>query len=322
MKIAITAYVDHIEKEKYADECNLMTFSGQQLDDRFTFIIFCHPDTVKYIDVYDNVKVIPYHIPDDTYHSIYRFARSLYFVYDMEDLLLGYDYIIKTDTDVLFTPKMNDFPFDNNIYVGLGYYTVKDESLNELQFYAKKFGYDSYKRVSDMHSTIICSSSDMVKIMYESDILCEKMYFGIEEPGEWGSEKLWRGHKNSNSGICSMYALEVVLSSDEYRDRVIVTNKIDAGSSWEMPWTECYHYHCYHHNDIYSKFQAKFGAYENLNMQSGDSSAAYCINTFLKRIKDGKENPEKFVKPFFTKFKIPDDYYGYTIKYEFPKEVD
>lgn len=322
MKIAVAAYVDNFDSKKYADECNLMTFSGQCLDERFEFLIFCHPDTIRYIDKYDNVKIIPYYIPENTYHSTYRFAKSLYFAHDMSYNLLKYDYIIKTDTDVLFSPSMNDFNFNNNIYVGLGYYTYNNKAIDQIKFYANKFGYTSYKRVSDMHSTIICSSKDMVKIMYDSDLLCEKLYFGIEEEGAWGSEKLWRGYKNSNTGICSMYALEIVLSSDEYRERVVVTNKVDAGSSWEMPWPEVYHYHCYHHDDIYSKFQAKFGAYESLNMQSGDSSAAYCINKYLERKNLGIENPEKFVKPLFTKFPMPLSYNGYRVRYEFQKEVD
>jgi len=325
MKIAIIAYVDDREQEKFADECNLMTYSGQELDDRFHFIIYSHPQSTSLIDKYDNVTIVSYEPPNDKYYSTYRFARSLRFVNDNLKTLDEYDYVIKTDTDTIFTKEMNNFNFNNNIYIGKGYYTNSNyflENQKQLEDIAKSFGHPSYKKITDMHSTIICSKEDMIILMDLSDRLCKEMYYYLKDPGEWHGEKLWRGYYDSNSGICSMYALEIVLSTDRYRDRLIITDRIDGSSNSEIPWENFYHYHCYHHDYIYSKFQAKFGAYKKLNMQSGDSSAAYCVNKYIERRDLGLNYPERFAKPMFTEFKIPEDYGGYRVGYIFKKEVD
>lgn len=322
MKVAITAYVDKVEKEKFADECNLMTYSGQELDDRFHFLIFADPESAPLIDTYDNVTVIPYSLPEDEYYSTYRFARSLRFVNDNREQFDGYDYVVKTDTDALFTPKLNEFPFNESIYVGLARYTSHKNNIDQLKEVATKFGYPSYSKISDMHSTVIGTKDTIVTLMERSDKLCREMYYYLDSPGEWHGEELWRGYYGNNSGICSMYALEIILSSDGYKENLIVSTKIDAGSSWEEPWQNIYHYHCYHHDDIYSKFQAKFGAYKDLTKQSGDSSAVYCMNKYIERRDLGKSNRSQFAKPEFTVFDLPEDYNGYRVRYEFPKKVE
>jgi hypothetical protein len=323
MKVAITAYVDNVDVEKFTNECNLMTFSGQSLDSRFTFLIYAHPDAIHLIDTYDNVKIIPYIVPSDTYYSDYRFAKSLVFVYNGKDHLSDYDFVCKTDTDVIFTEKMNQFNFNKDkIYVGLGYYSHGPSMEKDMYDLAQKFGYDNYTRIENMHSTIICSTSNIIKIMELSDKLCKEMYYGLEKDGEWG-KSIWRGYIGGNSGVCSMYATEIVISSIYDKKNIVVTNTIDAGSDWEHDHKNIYHYHCYHHDFIYSKFQAKFGTYENIQKQSGNSSAAYCINKYIERRDLGKINPELFKKPNFTIFPLHHSYLVLDLlSYSFKKEVD
>lgn len=323
MKIAIAAYVDNVDIEKFTNECNLMTFSGQSLDNRFTFLIYAHPDAIPFIDTYDNVQIIPYIVPNDKYYSDYRFAKSLVFIYDEKSHLSEYDFVCKTDTDVIFTDKLNQFDFiEDKIYVGLGYYTHGPSMEKDMQDIAKRFGYENYTRIADMHSTIICSTSNIINIMELSDKLCKEMYYGLEEDGEWG-KSIWRGKIGNNSGVCSMYATEIVISSNYEKKNIVVTDTIDAGSNLEKDYMDIYHYHCYHHDAIYSKFQSKFGTYENLQRQSGNSSAAYCINKYIERRDLGKTNPELFKKPNFTVFPIHSSYLGMDLLfYSFDKEVD
>lgn len=323
IKIAITAYVDHIEAEKFADECNLMTYSGQCLDNRFTFVIYVHPEAAGLIDRYDNVKVVEYTAIENSYYSIYRFAKSLLFVYDYPDPLADFDYVIKTDTDTIFTPMMNEFDFESNkIFVGTGFYTGTEESLAQLKEVASEFGYETYERISDMHSTIVGPKQDIIDAMRASDDLCRRMYYYLPEPGEWHGKSLWRGHYQTNSGVCSMYATEIVLSSEPYKCRVEVIGTIDASSNLPAPWTDFYHYHCYHHDFIYSKHQAKYGSYSEIGTQSGDSSAAYCMNLYIARRDLGRLYPERFSKPIFSVFEIPYPDDKKQIKYQFEKTVD
>jgi len=322
VKIAIAAYVDNKDKERYADECNLMTYSGQCLDDRFTFIIYAHPDVAHLIDTYKNVIVVPYTPIDDEYYSTYRFARSLLFVHDNPDPIKEYDYVIKTDTDCIFSPKMNEFTFDEKIYIGKANYTFYPENVLQLEEIARTFGYSDYKKISDMHSTIICETKKIIELMSLSDKLCRQMYYYIDSPGEWHGPTLWRGHYGNNSGICSMYALEIVLSTNKHKDMLVVTDLIDAPADSERPPSDYYHYHCYHNDFIYSKFQAKFGSYKEISRQVGTSSAAYCINKYIERRDLGAIDPSVFSKPTFTELPLPESYGGPKVYYSFDKKVD
>jgi len=320
MKIAITAYVDN--NLKFVDECNLMTYSGRGLDSRFTFVLYAHPQIIDKLDRHMNVEIIPYVVPDRQFYKDYGFARSMVFPYNLPDPLLKYDYICKTDTDVFITPMMNHFPFKTNkIYVGLGYYSISPGSVDALKNAAIKFGYPQYKRIADMHSTIIGPTTDILNIMRLSDELEETMYYGLEEDGGWGTDILWRGHIGGTSGVCSMYAMEIVLSS--LYPEVVVTTQIDSGSNWEKPWTDVYHMHQYHQDEIYSKFQAKWGAYINLRHADGLSCADYALNTYISKIEYVKNKSEFFNNHEVYSEPVPINPYwgeGLVTKYTFNKE--
>lgn len=305
MKIAIAAYVDRFSK--FIHECNLMTYSGRGLDGRFTFVIYADPMVIDQLDRWPNVELIPYEAPKEDFYEKYRFSRSMVFPYDHPEPLKGYDYICKTDTDVFLTPMMNSFPFHSNkIYVGKAAYSVNEAAVDLLRQAAIRFGYPQYQRISDMHSTIIAPTDDMLKIMKLSDDLEKVMYYGLEEPGEWLSDKaLWRGHYDSISGICSMYALEIVVSSIYPKDRVVVTTKIDGPTNGAVPWTDFYHLHQYHNDTIYSKFQVRYGAYLESEYAIGKSIAEYCLNTYLTRLDHMKKRPELFVNTEIYREKLP-----------------
>jgi len=318
MKIAIAAYVDHMTK--FVNECNLMTYSGRGLDGRFTFVIYAEPAIVDKIDVWPNVKVIPYSPPKTAFYETYRFSRSIVFPYDHPEPLDGYDYVCKTDTDVMFTPKMNDFPFHTNkIYAGFALYSANDKAVEALKNAAIKWGYPQYKRIGDMHSTIIAPKDDLINIMKHADKLEQDMYYGLEEPGEWLSDKLWRGYYDSNSGICSMYATEIVISSLYDQDRIVITDKIDAASTSDRPWTDFYHFHHYHHNYVFSKFQHRYGSYIGIPYAIGKTSADYCLNTYLTRQNHMTERPEFFKNHDTTIDPMPPGQYGPIVEYQFQR---
>ncbi|CAB4174666.1 hypothetical protein UFOVP965_66 [uncultured Caudovirales phage] len=265
------------------------------LDSKFTFVLYAHPAIVDKLDTYPNVVIVPYSVPGRQFYKDYGFAKSMVFAYDNPEPLLEYDYVCKTDTDVFFTPEFNNFPFETNkIYIGKAMYStpVGQELLKKA---AIRFGYTAFKRISDMHSTVVAPTKDLIKIMELSDKLEEDMYYGLEEDGAWIGDSLWRGPIGMNAGICSMYATEIVLSSVYPRDRVVVTPKLDARSEARNDWAEYYHMHCYHHDFIYSKFQAKYGAYLDAVTVEGRSAADYCLNVYVSKHKAMKETPEAFV---------------------------
>jgi hypothetical protein len=298
MKIAITAYVDN--QNHFVDECNLMTWSGRNLDSRFTFVIYSHPDVIDKIDTRHNVKVFSYLIPDDKYYNDYKFARSMVFPYDYADPLNSYDYILKTDTDALIGPELCNFPFEKNkIFIGRGYYSHGENMEKDMTKIAKEFGYPEYKRINDMHSTIVCEKDIMLKVMRLADQLGRLMYYNLEEDGEW-SKSIFRGTVGLNNGICSMYSLEIILSSLFDESNILITNKLDRPSNWNSEVEGAYHIHCFHCDDVYSKFKARTGEYHNYNSSDTKTVSGYSLNEHISRIKQGMDTPENFNKPYWS----------------------
>ena len=301
MKVAITAYVDN--QDHFVDECNLMTWSGRNLDSRFTFVLYAHPDIINKIDIRNNVKVFPYLVPDDIYYQDYKFARSIVFPYDYQDPLDGYDYVLKTDTDVFIGPELTNLPFEKNkVFIGRGHYSHGSNMESDMTKIANDFGYPDYKRIQDMSSTIVCEKDILIKLMTLADSLSKEMYYGLKDDGEW-SKSIYRGQVGSGNGICSMYSLEIILSSLSNSLEIEVTDKIDCPSNWNSEVAGIYHIHCYHNEDIYSKFKARVGEYHSIETSNEESISNYCLSHHTDRIKKGFTNPELFNKPFWSYLK-------------------
>lgn len=281
MRIAITSYVDlfyepHYEQH-YANEANAMTYSGSDLDERFEFVIFCHPAVSHLIQRRNNVRVIPYNLQVDDYYKSYPYAKSLKFINDCRGLLSTYDYIIKTDTDVFFTSTLNDFNFDETITTGKQTYIYPYRLNAELEKVANHFGYQPTIS-GDMFSTVIGPAKDIINIFGKADYLCRRIYSYFDDDGIW-METLFRG-------VSSMYATEIVISS-EYKDRINISDKFDAHSDIidpndHRPWTYFHHIHQYHTDQMFSKFKARDGEYDNLPIPEVKDLPTYCLKNYLE----------------------------------------
>ena len=129
-KVAITAFVDNAIH--FADETNQMTLSGKNLNEKFTFVIFAHPEIYDKIIQRHNVTVYKHLPPQTKYYEDYKFANALEFLKPNEAILKEYTHLIKTDTDVFFTDNLNDYVFDETISFGEGQYsgTVLSKHMN------------------------------------------------------------------------------------------------------------------------------------------------------------------------------------------------
>lgn len=279
-KIAITALVG--EKNYFVDEANQMILSGQTLNDNFTFVLFAEPESFSKIKRAPNVLVYEYKSPEDDYYNKYRFAKSLIFVKENEKILKEYDYIVKTDTDVFFTPSLNDHIFDDKIYFGYGHHK---SSVDEMFYLANKYGYSNYKNIISPNSTIISTSKDMISIMEESDILCKKIFYDLSPDGDyWKTADKWG--KELYAGTSTLIATEIVLASNYEESKLIFTDKIDADCTSNDNFLNVYHIHQWHTDDIYSKFKARDGAYDLMDYATDQSIASYGLNIFLKNKKE------------------------------------
>lgn len=279
-KIAITALVG--EKNYFVDEANQMILSGQALNDNFTFVLFAEPESFSKIKRAPNVLVYEYKSPEDDYYSKYRFAKSLIFVKENENILKEYDYIIKTDTDVFFTPSLNDHVFDERIYFGYGHHK---SSVDQMFYFANKYGYDNYKNIVSPNSTIISTSKDMISIMEESDALCKKIFYDLcPDADYWKTSDRWG--KELYAGTATLIATEIVLAANYKEDMLVHTSKIDADCSSSYNFLDVYHIHQWHTENIYSKFKARSGDYDSMDYAEDQSIASYALNIFLKNKKE------------------------------------
>lgn len=267
--------------QKFVDEANLMTYSGMGLDKRFSFILFADPGVCEGLIKRNNVLIYPYQPPAKEFYSIYKYARSLEFVKSNEKILLQYDKIIKTDTDVFFTDYMNARSFDDNIYIGRGQYLFNEESVTQVSSLAKKYGY-SYTRKSDMHSTIIGPSQDVLDVMQKSDELCEKIFYDLCPSGDYGLQIADNWGTRAYSGTSSMIATEIVLSSLFY-EKTIIDSRLDGDSfSIHQDISQVDHIHQWHGEGIFSKFDAAIGLYDSYTAPSGNTISEYCLRTYLE----------------------------------------
>jgi len=281
MRIAITSYVDlfyepHYEQH-YVNEANAMTYSGSGLDERFEFVIFAHPDISHLITKRKNVRVISYNLRTDNYYDQYPYGKSLKFINDCRGLLSTYNYIIKTDTDVFFTESLNSFQFDQRITTGKNTYIYPNHLTKELEKLAEGFGYNA-SITGDMFSTIVGPSQDIINIFGKADYLSRKIYNSFDNEGIW-METLFRG-------VSSMYATEIVISS-EYQGRINISDRFDAHSNIidpndYRPWDYFYHIHQYHTDEMFSKFKAREGEYDSLEVPEVVDLPTYCLKNYLE----------------------------------------
>lgn len=283
-KIAITSFVDNAIY--FADETNQMTLSGKELDDRFKFILFVHPEIVSKIKRRDNVIIYPYLCPNDTYYEAYKYAKSLEFVKSNEDILSEYDYIIKTDTDVFFTKNLNDYVFDEKICFNYGKYSGTNRCIEETYSLANLFGFNDYKRMFQVGATLFGTSKNIIEIMNRSDLLSKQVFYYLCEDGNYEATipKTWG--KSLYAGTSTMIATEIVVSSMFNKSDIKILENIDANCFSDKSLEGIYHIHQWHGHGLYSKFEARSGLYDNLKALGSDSISDYCLNIFLENKKE------------------------------------
>lgn len=281
-KIAITALVG--EFDHFVDEANQMTLSGQGLDERFTFVLFVEPEVLDKIKIRKNVMVYPYKSPSG-YYDQYRYAKSLEFVTANENILKEYTHIIKTDTDVFFSDHLNDHLFDEKIYFGRGHYKYNNPRMYEV---ANALGYTSYSDIVEPNSTVLGTSADVIDLMRSTDDLCKKVFYYLCPDGEWGKlHYLWG--KDLYAGTSTLIAQEIAAVSSYPLDHIVITNKIDGDCTSSDDISSVYHVHQWHVDNLYSKFSARRGEYDNLEYRDDNSIASYGLNIYLKNKREVNE---------------------------------
>lgn len=282
MKVAITAFVEKLDN--FVNEANQMTLSGSGLDERFTFVLFVEPEIISKIKKRHNVVIYPYKSKSG-YYDTFKYAKSLEFVVSNKHILQKYDYIVKTDTDVFFSDHLNSHVFDEKLYFGRGHYKWNVSKMYEL---ARAFSFSNYESIFEPCSTVLGTGYDVINLMQATDDLCKEVFYYLCPEGDWGNyHHLWT--KDLYPGTSTLIAQEIVLTSCYKKEHIVITDKIDAYSTSDKDISTVYHIHSWHTDNVYSKYQALYGAYVNADYKSDSSISSYCLNTYLKNLREHRE---------------------------------
>lgn len=187
----------------------------------------------------------------------YKFINSIYFLTIPEaNVLLQYDYVLKTDVDVFITPAWNNFYSD--VYtVGKGAYVNDQLTYDTIRNVAKELKLN-IKKDYNLGATHYGKPQDIINVMkltYEvSKYWIENIF--IKNCGKWPS--LWYG-------VTSMYAGEIAVNhliNDINKEQTT----IDYISCSKELLSNQIHIHCYHMEDDFSKFKFRNGDYNNINI--------------------------------------------------------
>jgi hypothetical protein len=76
--------------------------------------------------------------------------------------------------------------------------------------------------------------------------------------------------------------------------------------------------HQYHHDYVYSKFQAKWGAYIDAEYSQGITCADYALNTYISKLSYIKNKSEFFVNhQIYSEPVPPNPYWGEGLLFKF-----
>lgn len=172
----------------------------------------------------------------------YHYANSITYISDNTQIFEEYDYVLKADIDVFFSPSMIDF-IPEVFTTGQGYYSsdkIQKILIQESNLYGL-----IHRGYFNVGSTWYGKSSDIIqvaKLTKELMLYLLNKYFSIS----WGEWPNWYG------GVCSMYASDLAIN--HIISDLNISDKIDYSSAGQRPIKDILMAHCLHTDAIFSKF--------------------------------------------------------------------
>lgn len=205
----------------------------------------------------------------------HRYINSIScFVSANADFLDGYDYLLKSDLDTFLTPAWNKY-YPEKYAVGKGAYVYSKEVEQKIKKISYKFGL-RHQGIHNIGSTQYGNSRLLRKVCGLSLSVAQHIMFEEfkEGPGKWPG---WY------QGVTLMYSNEIAVNhmiEDIQRDY----EKLDFDSTSGESIFKHPHIHCWHTDNLFSKFKFINGEYEGLNIDNFkiDSIKNYCLYIALK----------------------------------------
>jgi hypothetical protein len=193
---------------------------------------------------------------------------------DSSNFLEQYDLLLRTDVDTFLTPAWNSF-YPDFYTTGRGGYVNDDETRNNIKRIAKIFGLN-HKGLHNIGSTQY-GNSGLVRDVCKLAVRIAKYILNkefIDCKGEWPG---W------SPGVSSMYSTEIAVN--HLVETVLIDgSKLDYDSTGGDPVIEHPHIHCWHTDNLFSKFWFEAGKYDHLSQTdlNIDKVRDYCLYIALR----------------------------------------
>ncbi|TFB14289.1 hypothetical protein E3U55_14005 [Filobacillus milosensis] len=205
----------------------------------------------------------------------YRFINSISCLVEKQaDFLVKYDYILRTDADTFLTPAWNAF-YPDFYTVGRGGYVNDKETRSNIRRIASHFNL-RHQGLFNLGSTHYGNASLVREVC---KLATELTAYILTEEFKSGEGK-WPGWYR---GVTSMYACEIA-TNHLVEQLTIDPERLDFGSASEESIQNHPHIHCWHTDNMFSKFHFTAGKYDHLNTKDLDVDIInnYCLSMALK----------------------------------------
>ena len=272
MKRAIAIFLEN--KENLINDFWGLYFSLKYIKSNDTDLVVFGPKDVLEKIPNDCVKVecnpISYEFPwtNSKLPSTYHFINSIYFLCTPQaEILLDYDYVLKTDADTFLTPHWNNY-YPENYSTGYSCYINDQITMDKIKEVANELNLQSkgehIHRVGASHYGKPQLIIDIMKLTYKiSQYMLENTF--KDDIGKWPG---WF------YGVTSMYAGEIAVnhliekfSRDIYKIDY-PNNDIEGKTKTE----NAVHIHSHHSFNLFSKFNFNKGEYDNVDISTLDIS--------------------------------------------------
>lgn len=223
----------------------------------------------------DCVKVLYNPISYQPKWKSYHFINSVSCLADVGNSLADkYDLFLRCDADTFVTPGWNDY-FPYLYTTGRGGYVNDEFTKSKIESIARSMGL-RHRGIFNIGSTHYGNAglvTDVCKLTVDvAEYILENEFSDGE--GRWPG---WY------RGVTLLYAAEIA-TNHLVDDLIIDGGKLDFGSTSAEPPSSHPHIHCWHTDNLFSKFHFDSGSYDNINMDELDATKIneYCLYVALK----------------------------------------
>jgi hypothetical protein len=232
-------------------------------------VVFGTDDALENIP--DDCIKIPCPIATDPpeFKKYFRINSNFYFTKPEVNVLKQYDYILKTDADTFLTPAWNHFR-PSQYTTGKGGYVNSMEVRQHLKRVAELHGL-KHRGIHNVGASHYGTPDQVIKVS-QTAIEIAKYLLTKEFKDDEGKWPGWYG------GVTNMYSNEIAVNGhiEDFR----IDNQIMDFPSTSTDSTDRHvHIHCYHTNNLFSKFAMEKGKYDSINPDDLDISIVrdYCL---------------------------------------------